>query len=316
MNIVVLDRQALFSNDIPSDCFDRYGSVRSYDRTPPELAAERIGSAEIVFTNKTPVSRKVLDQCPNVRYIGLFSTGYNIIDLHACKERGIIVSNVPSYSTGAVAQQVFAFLLHFCNRVAEYNEAVQQGAWVSSSDFCFYRGQLTELAGKTLGIVGYGSIGRAVASLAHAFGMHVLVSTRTLKRDTSVSFVPLEELLECSDFVTLHCPLTEQTRGLIDRNALSLMKPSAVLINTSRGPVVDEQALAEALSAGKLAGAGLDVLCTEPMSPDCPLLGLKNCVITPHIAWAAKETRERLLAVVLENFDAFLAGQPIHTVSL
>ena len=258
----------------------------------------------------------MLDQCPNVRYIGLFSTGYNIIDLHACKERGIIVSNVPSYSTGAVAQQVFAFLLHFCNRVAEYNEAVQQGAWVSSSDFCFYRGQLTELAGKTLGIVGYGSIGRAVASLAHAFGMHVLVSTRTLKRDTSVSFVPLEELLECSDFVTLHCPLTEQTRGLIDRNALSLMKPSAVLINTSRGPVVDEQALAEALSAGKLAGAGLDVLCTEPMSPDCPLLGLKNCVITPHIAWAAKETRERLLAVVLENFDAFLAGQPIHTVSL
>lgn len=316
MKIVVLDRQSLFSNDIPFDCFDRYGSVESYDRTPAELTAERIGDAEIVFTNKTPIGERELKQCPNVRYIGLFSTGYNVIDLHACQERGIVVSNVPSYSTDAVAQQVFAFLLHFCNRIAEHNQAVQQGEWISSRDFCFYRTPLTELAGKTLGIIGYGNIGRAVASLAYAFGMQILVFTRTIRKDDRVSFVPFEELLECSDFVTVHCPLTEQTRDLIDRHALSLMKPSAFLINTSRGPVIDEQALAEALSAGKIAGAGLDVLQTEPMSPNCPLLGIKNCVITPHIAWAGKETRERLLSVVLENFEAYLSGHPIHTVTL
>ncbi len=317
MKMVILDGYALNPGDLSYEPLKELGNLACYDRTPTQLTAQRIDDAEIVFTNKTLIDRDVLESCPNVRYIGLFSTGYNVVDIKCAKERGIVVSNVPDYSSGAVAQHVFALLLALTNRVAEHNAQVQAGEWISSKDFCFYD-KLTELSGKTMGIVGFGQIGQKVARIANAFDMQVLVFTRTQRpvpEGMHVRFTDSDTLFAESDFVSLHCPLTEETKGLVNAAVLGRMKPTAVLINTSRGPVVSQTDLAEALNKGRIAGAGLDVVDVEPMTVDNPLLRAKNCIITPHIAWAALETRKRLLNTVISNVKAFLEGNPVNVVN-
>ncbi len=317
MKIVILDGYTLNPGDLSFELFKELGSVSYYDRTPTQLTAERIGDAEIVFTNKTLIDRNILEACPNVRYIGLFSTGYNVVDLKYAAERGVVVTNIPTYSTNAVAQHVFALILAFTNKVAEHNARVQEGEWISSKDFCFYD-KLAELNGKTMGIIGYGRIGQQVARIANAFDMSVLIHSRTerpIPAGADARFVDLDTLLAESDIVSLHCPLFEETRGLIDAEALEKMKRTALLINTARGPIVHQADLAEALNKGVIAGAGLDVIDVEPMTVDNPLLQAKNCIITPHIAWAALETRKRLLETVISNLKAFLDGAPINVVS-
>ncbi len=316
MKIVILDGYALNPGDLSFEPLKAFGHVTCYDRTPPHLTAERIGDAEIVFTNKTLLDRDVLEACPQLRYIGLFSTGYNVIDLKTAARQGITVTNIPAYSTDAVAQHVFALILAITNRVAEHHARVQAGEWINAKDFCFYE-PLTELSGKVLGIIGYGNIGKQVAKIATAFGMTVLVHTRTPNRaeDGGVQFVSLDTLLKESDILSLHCPLFAETKGLINQETLALMKPTALLINTARGPIVCQTALADALNKGQIAGAALDVVDIEPMTVDNPLVHAKNCIITPHIAWAAAETRNRLLQQAIANLEAYLNGAPINCVT-
>lgn len=316
MKIVILDGHALNPGDLSFEALKELGNVTYYDRTPTQLTAERIGDAEIVFTNKTLIDGSIMEACPNLRYIGLFSTGYNVIDLKYAANRGITVTNIPDYSTDAVAQHVFALLLSFTNRVSEHNQRVQEGEWTSSKDFCFYD-KLTELAGKTMGLVGFGRIGQRVAAIAHAFGMNILVYSKTVRPapdGVTVRFVDFDTLMSESDVVSLHCPLFDQTRGMMNAEAFSKMKPTAILINTARGPIVNQADLADALTKGVIAGAGLDVVDVEPMTVDNPLLHVKNCVITPHIAWAALETRKRLLDTAVSNLKAYLAGAPVNVV--
>lgn len=317
MKLVVLDSYVAVSTDLSLDCLQGLcDDMQVYDRTPPEETAARIGSAELVLINKTVLSQEVLAQCPSVRYIGLFATGYNVVDVDYCRERGIVVANAPAYSTDSVAQLVFAYLLHFACLADKHSQEVHQGAWQNCRDFAFYDPRIFELSGKTLGVVGYGAIGRRVASLARAFGMKVLVHTRTLRPDEDgIRFVPLEELLSASDFVSLHCPLFPETEKLMNREALARMKDGAILINTARGGVIDEQAVADALNSGKLRGAAVDVALREPISPDNPLLTARNCLITPHIAWATREARERLIQIVYDNLRAFLEGAPTNNVA-
>lgn len=318
MNIVVLDGYTTNPGDLDWSFLKQFGEYIVYDRTPRALTVERAKDAEIVVTNKVVLDREILSQLPNCRFIELLSTGYNVIDCGYAKERGIPVSNIPAYSTDAVAQLVFAFILAFSNRVAAHNQAVHAGEWSNCPDFCFWKTNLTELAGKTLGIVGFGRIGQRVAKLAAAFGMRVLACTphpKNMQMSGSFSWVAMDQLLTESDFVTLHCPLTPQTEHMVNREFLQKMKPSSYLINTSRGPVIDEAALAQALEEGTLAGAGVDVLSTEPPRADNPLLTAKNCLITPHIAWAGYETRGRLLQICEDNLKAFCAGAPIHVVN-
>ena len=318
MNIVVLDGYTTNPGDLDWSFLNQFGEYTVYERTPRTLTVERAKDAEIVVTNKVVLDREILEQLPNCRFIELLSTGYNVIDCGYAKERGIPVSNIPAYSTDAVAQLVFAFILAFSNRVAAHNRAVHAGEWTNCPDFCFWRTNLTELAGKTLGIVGFGRIGQRVAELAAAFGMRVLACTPHPK-NTQIkgcfAWATMDQLLAESDFVTLHCPLTPQTDHIVNQEFLQKMKPSAYLINTSRGPVIDEAALAQALEKGALAGAGVDVLSTEPPTADNPLLTAKNCLITPHIAWAGYETRGRLLRICEDNLRAFCAGAPIHVVN-
>lgn len=318
MKIVVLDGFTTNPGDLSWDWLYRLGEVTVYERTPFDKILERARGAEILITNKTPLNREILKRLPALKYVALLSTGYNIIDGAAAKERGILVSNIPEYSTGAVAQMVFAFLLHFYNQISLHNKAVHDGAWENSRDFCFWNAPLTELGGKTIGIVGYGKIGRQVAKIALAFDMKVLAYSRSAVvgsiADHGVRIASLEELLAQSDIVTLHCPLTQETRGLINRKALMTMKETALLINTSRGPVVDEEALAGALNEGRLAGAFLDVLAKEPPDADNLLLHAKNCVITPHIAWAGLETRQRLFKIAEKNIISYLEGAPQNLV--
>lgn len=316
MKMVILDGHTLNPGDLSFEPLKEFGSLTYYDRTPSQLTADRIGDAEIVFTNKTLIDASIMDACPNLKYIGLFSTGYNVVDIRHAAEKGIVVTNIPSYSTDAVAQHVFALILALTNRVAEHNARVQAGEWISSKDFCFYD-RLTELAGKTIGVVGFGRIGQRVVRIANAFGMPALAYTRTprpVPEGLDVRLVPFDTLLEESDIVSLHCPLFEETRGLMNAEAFAKMKPTALLINTARGPVVNQADLAQALAKGVIAGAGLDVIDVEPMTVDNPLLGVKNCIITPHIAWAALETRQRLLDTVIANLKAYLAGAPVNTV--
>lgn len=316
MKIVVLDGYALCAGDLSFDSLGSLGTLSVYDRTPPELAAERIADAQIVLTNKVPITREVISACGNLSYIGVTATGYNVVDLCAASERGIVVTNAPAYSTQAVAQHVMALLLHDVSRVAQYDALVKRGLWTSSRDFCLYDAPMEELAGKTLGIVGFGSIGRTVARTALAMDMRVLVSTPHSRLEGSdVRFVSLDELLAYSDVITLHCPLTEQTRGLIGREALSKMRPGVRVINTARGPLVDEEAMAEALCSGHVRCYMADVLSSEPPDADNPLLHAPNAVITPHVAWAPRQTRERLMAIVVENVRSFLAGVPEHVVN-
>ncbi|MEG0570852.1 MAG: D-2-hydroxyacid dehydrogenase [Oscillospiraceae bacterium] len=313
--IVVLDSFATISTDLSLDFLKEFGEVVVYERTKKSDIVSRIGSADIVFTNKTPLTKEILSMCPNIKYIGLFSTGYNIVDTDYAKEKGIIVTNVPAYSTNAVAQLVFSFILHFYSMVSWHDQKVHEGQWQNCKDFCFYNPNISELYGKTIGIIGFGSIGKKVYEIAKAFDMKVLVNTRTINKNYNPSlFVSMPELLEKSDIVTIHCPLFDSTKNLLNEQTISLMKKSAILINTSRGGVVDEQALANALNNATISGGAVDVVSYEPIMPDNPLLKAKNCVITPHIAWAGKETRSRLLDVVYLNLKSYLNGEVINNV--
>lgn len=320
MKIVNLDGFTTNPGDLSWDFLKKYSDdIKIYDRTSPEDVISRAKGADILIINKTVLNADTLKALsPELKYIGLQSTGYNVVDLDTANELGVTVCNIPSYSTNAVAQQVFAFIMHFANRVDLHSQSVHNGDWCACPDFCYTLSPLTELDGKTIGIIGFGSIGSRVAQIAEIFGMKVLVNSRSekdLSAFKTAKQVEVEELLSASDYITCHCPLTPSTENLINENTLSKMKNTAVLINTSRGPVVDENALANALNNGKIAGAALDVLRSEPADASNPLLTAKNCVITPHIAWAAKETRARLLSILDKNIECYLSGNTQNKVN-
>jgi len=317
MQIVVLDGYTLNPGDLSWDELRAFGPCRIYDRTPPPDVISRAADAEIVLTNKVVLGNEQFQQLPRLRYVGVLATGYNIVDVEAARQRNIVVTNVPTYGTRSVAQMVLAHLLNLTQHVAHHGRTVAEGRWSHSADFCYWDHPLVELADLTIGIVGFGRIGRATAELAAAFGMSVLAYDSVEPADVpaTVTMVELDELFRRSDVVSLHCPLTPDTERLVDRRRLSLMKSSAFLINTSRGPLIDEPALAEALDSGRIAGAGLDVLSVEPPPADHPLLSAKDCVVTPHIAWATKAARARLLGTVVANIRAFLDARPQNVVT-
>ena len=318
MKIVVLDGHTLNPGDLSWAGLALLGPLRVFDRTPPAEVIARAAGTEIVLTNKTVLDAPVIAALPALRYIGVLATGYNVVDLEAARERGVAVTNVPAYSTSSVAQLTFALLLELAHHVGRHAEGVRAGRWSSSPDFSYSETPLLELAGSAFGIVGFGQVGRMVAQIAGAFAMRVLVHTRTRPEPAppGVEFVELETLFRVCDAVSLHCPLTPATRHLVNREHLALMKPGALLINTGRGGLVDEPALAEALNAGRLGGAGLDVLSTEPPAPDNPLVTARNCLITPHLGWATRAARERLMRVAVENVAAFLTGHAQNVVNL
>ena len=313
VHIVVLDGFTLNPGDLSWSGLEELGKLELYDRTPPELVIERAQGAPVVLTNKTILTGETLKTLPELRFIGVLATGYNVVDLVTATERGIAVSNVPAYAAPSVAQAVFSLLLELATRTGDHARAVAAGRWTASRDFCFWDTPLVELSGLTLGLIGFGAIGRAVSGIARALGMRVIVHSR--KPIEGEENVTLDALFSQADVVSLHCPLTSATKGLVNPERLSLMKPSAFLINTGRGPLVDEDALADALNRGRIAGAGLDVLSQEPPPATNPLLTAKNCIITPHIAWATKASRERLLATSAANVRAFLAGTPQNLVT-
>ncbi len=306
--IVVLDGYTLNPGDLSWERLKDLGSVEIYDRTQEDQIEERIGECEIVITNKTPITRELLERKPGIKYVGVLATGYNVVDIEAAKDKGIVVTNIPTYGTEAVAQYVFALLLELCHRVAHHDRRVKEGAWSSAKDFCFWDYPLMELAGKTMGLIGYGRIGQATARIAKAFGMEVLVYDLKKTEGEGVEFVDLETLYRRSDVVSLHCPLTEENLGMINRESIERMKRGVLIINTSRGPLIDEENLAEALNSRSVGGAALDVLAVEPAREDNPLLKAHNCIITPHIAWAPKEARERLLNIAVDNLEGYLKG--------
>ena len=327
MRITVLDGHGLNPGDVSWDGIKAFADEFTvYDRSPQELVVERIGNSEIVLLNKVHITKEIVERCPNLRYIGVLATGYNVVDTAACREKGIIVTNIPSYSTNAVAQHVFSFILHFTNLVAQHSVSVHGGRWISNPDFCYWLSPLSELSGKTLGIYGFGHIGQKVAEIAHSFGMKILVHAHSKESfekaiknlsfaSSEIKMVSVEELFGESDFVSLHAPLTPETANLVNDKTLALMKKSAVLINTARGGMIVEKDVRKALDNGTIAGYAADVLLEEPMNKDCPLYKAPNCVITPHLAWAPKETRLRLLGIEIENIKAFLAGKPINVVN-
>lgn len=318
MKIVILDGYALNPGDLDYSILEQFGPVTVYPRTDSEEEAiSRIGDAEILLINKVPITEALLAACPSLRYIGVQATGYNVVDCTACRKRGIVVTNVPAYGTPAVAQFTIALILELCHRIGLHNHSVHQGDWIKSDCFCYWMTPQMELAGKTLGIIGLGRIGRAVAKLAKAFGMTVLAYSRThySEFEDLAEYVDLDRLLEESDIISLHCPLFPETQKIINTQTISKMKDGAMLINTARGALVDEQALAAALTSGKLRGAAVDVVSEEPMQPDNPLLNTRKCIITPHIAWAPVESRQRLLNCVSENIRSFLAGNPQNVVN-
>lgn len=318
MKIVVLDGCAANSGDISWDSLAQYGELTVYDRTDDADVIARIGDAELITTNKTVIDRHAMESCPKLKYIGVLATGYNVVDLDAAKEHGIVVTNVPVYSTDAVAQFTFALLLELANQVGVHNSSVKDGGWVRSKDFSYSVMPTMELYGKTMGIIGYGSIGHRVADIAHAFGMKVLVSSRTEKKLPEggwIRWVSREELFAEADVISIHCPLFPETKGMINRETIGLMKRTTLVINTARGGCIVEQDLADALNSGRIAGAAVDVVSQEPMKEDNPLLTAKNIIITPHIAWAPREVRQRLLQIAGDNMGAFLAGHPINVVN-
>ena len=312
MKIVVLDGYTLNPGDLNWAEMEELGELIVYDHTEPNQITARIGDADAVFTNKTPLTKETLILCPNLKFIGVLATGYNIVDVAAAKEQGIPVSNIPTYGTAAVAQYVFALLLEICHRVGHHNSQVQTGRWTHSRDFCFWDYPLMELAGKTMGIIGYGRIGQATAAIAKAFGMHVIAYDAFVIGSDCVS---LPELLEKSDVISLHCPLLPTTQGIINKETLKQMKDGVIIINTSRGPLINESDLREALLSKKVSAAAVDVVSTEPILPNNPLLGLDNCLITPHIAWAPKESRSRLLSIAVRNLHDFIRGNPQNIVN-
>ena len=318
MKIVVLDGYCLNPGDLSWDALRRFGDVQVFDRSAPEEVPARIAGAGIVLINKIPQPAAILRQAADLRYIGVLATGYDVVDVSAARAQGILVTNVPTYGTASVAQFVFALLLELCHNVKLHAEAVRAGDWARSLDWSFWKSPLVELAGKTMGIVGFGRIGCQTGRIADAMGMRVIAADAVRKDAPEYSgfrWADTEELLRESDVVSLHAPLLAETRGMIQTRTLALMKPSAFLINTSRGPLVVAQDLADALNAGRLAGAGLDVLDTEPPPADSPLLTARNCLVTPHIAWATREARSRLMDAAVENVAAFVAGQPRNVVS-
>lgn len=316
MRIVVLDGQTLNPGDLSWDELKALGECEIFERSSGAEIVERSRDADAVLTNKVPLSRETLNQLPRLGYIGVTATGFNIVDVAAARELGVAVANVPAYGTASVAQATFALLLELTNRAGHHAQTVRDGRWSACPDFCYWDFPLVELAGLKLGIVGYGRIGRQVGAIGRAFGMEVLAApSRSNKGFDGAHIMPLEALLAESDVVSLHCPLTPETQGIINRERLSQMKRSAFLLNTSRGPLIVEQDLADALNSGQIAGAGLDVLSVEPPAKDNPLFSAKNCFITPHQAWATRAARQRLMNVTVENLRAFLAGQPSNIVN-
>lgn len=318
MKIVIMDGNALNPGDMSWDCFKAFGEITVYPRTAgKDEIIRRIGNADIVLLNKVPIDAEVLDACPSIKLICCLSTGYNVVDIHAAKERGIPVCNVPDYSTAAVSQFTFALLLELCHRIGYHDQTVHDGKWAACPDFCYWDTPQMELAGKTMGIIGFGRIGQAVGRIARAMGMEVLAYSRSRRAEGEEigTYMDLDTLLRRSDIVSLHCPLFPETQNLINTSAIAKMKDGAILLNTARGPVIDEAAVAQALRTGKLRGAAMDVVSEEPISPANPLLTAPNCILTPHMAWAPTETRQRILDTTVRSIEAFLRGAPENVVN-
>lgn len=323
MKIVILDGYTLNPGDLSWDELKKYGELTVYDRTtydPEEETKiiERAKDAEIIFINKTPLTAQTLKKLSKLKFICVLATGYNVVDVQAAKKLGIIVTNIPTYGTTAVAQMAFALLLEMCHHVWAHSEEVKKGAWTNNADWCFWNYPLIELAGKTMGIIGYGRIGQAVGTIAQAFGMKVLaydlMQNKQLENE-KLKYVEMDELLTNSDVISLHCPLFESNRGIINKNSIAKMKDGVMILNNSRGPLIVEQDLADALNSGKVAGAAVDVVSTEPIKMDNPLLKAKNCIITPHISWAPKESRQRLMDIAVNNLKQFLDNNPVNVVN-
>lgn len=318
MKIVILDGYTENPGDLSWEGFEKFGELTVYDRTPADKIAERMVGAEAVIINKTPLSAETIAGCPTLKYIGVLATGYNVVDIKAAKERGIPVCNIPTYGTAAVGQFAIALLLEICHHIGEHSQSVHNGDWEKSVDWCYWNYPLIELDGKTMGIIGYGRIGQATGRIAQALGMKILAydqyQNKALESDT-MKYVELEELLTKSDVISLHCPLFESTQGIINKDTIAKMKDGVIILNNSRGPLIVEQDLADALNSGKVAGAGVDVVSTEPIHGDNPLLKAKNCIITPHISWAPKESRQRLMDIAVDNLAKFVAGTPQNVVN-
>ncbi len=316
MKIVILDGYTLNPGDLSWKEIQTLGKCEIYDRTSPEKTIERASGAQAVFTNKVILNSDTLKQLPELRFIGVLATGFNVVDTEAARKQGVVVCNIPAYSTASVAQMVFSHILHFVQNISVHAQSVSAGEWSSSIDFSYWKTPQTELAGKTLGIIGFGNIGQAVARIALAFGMNVIFNNRSRKEcPEGVKQVELETVLRESDFISINCPLTDENTGFINKTTIDKMKPTAFLINTGRGPLINEQDLANALNSGRIAGAGLDVLSVEPAEESNPLPNAKNCFITPHIAWATFEARTRLMNIAAGNLKAFMAGKPVNVVN-
>ena len=318
MKIVVLDGYTGNPGDLSWGGFEALGEFTCYDRTPADQILSRIGDAEIIITNKTPITRATLEACPNMKYVGVLATGYNVVDVAAAKEHGVAVTNIPTYGTDSVAQFAFAMLLEICHHVQHHSDAVHEGRWEHNQDWCFWDYPLIELAGKTMGIIGYGRIGQSTGRLAQAFGMKVLANDtfqNPALENENCRYVERDELFRESDVIALHCPLFPDTEGIINRDTIAKMRDGVIILNNSRGPLIVEQDLADALNSGKVAAAAVDVVSTEPIRGSNPLLSAKNCLITPHISWAPKESRERLMNIAVDNLRAFLEGNPVNVVN-
>lgn len=319
MKTVILDGYAMNPGDLSWEGFEKFGPVTVYDRTPLDKIVERIGDAEIIITNKTPITEETLDICKNIKYIGVVATGYNVVDTNAAKVRNIPVTNVPSYSTDAVAQLTIGLLLELCGHMGEHSASVMRGDWSKCDDFCYWNYPIIELAGKTMGIIGFGEIGRRTTRIASALGMNIIAYARHKKTELESEvcrFVDFDELLKNSDVISLHCPLTPATQGIINRHNIEKMKDGVMIINTARGQLVVEEDLRDALNSGKVYGAACDTVSTEPIRADNPLLKAKNMIITPHIAWASTESRQRLMKIAVNNVSEFLSGRSKNVVNL
>lgn len=320
MKIVVLDGYTLNPGDLNWDGIKQFGDLQVHDRTDfnPEIVIQTIGNAEIVFTNKTPLPKAVLEKVPSVRYIGVLATGYNVVDVIAARDLNIKVTNIPSYGTTAVAQFTFALLLELCHHAGEHSHSVKNGEWTSSSDFCFWNYPLIELTGKTMGLIGFGRIGQETAKIAQSFGLKILAydnNRNPALENETCKYATLDELLSKSDIISLHCPLFDSTKGIINKANIGKMKDGVMIINTARGPLIVEEDLKDALNSGKVSAAAVDVVTVEPILKENPLLKAKNCIITPHIAWAPKESRSRLMNIAVDNLKLFLKGEPVNVVN-
>lgn len=312
---ILINTSGMSNGDINFSEFEKLGEVKYFGEVPRDELFALGKDCDAVIVNKVEIDEQFLIHCPEIKYVGVFASGYNGVDLNACRAHGVTVCNVPDYSTHSVSQHVFALLLYFFGKTGKYVRSVQNGDWIKSVSFCYFPWDTTELYGKIFGIFGYGSIGKAVAKIADAFGMKVIISTRTPPQNCAYEVVSKEQLFRESDILSLHCPLTDKTANLVNAQTLALMKRGAVIVNTARGGLIDENALADALNSGRIAGACLDTVAVEPMLADNPLLGAKNCIITPHIGWVPRETRERLLGIAVENLKRFVAGNPQNVVS-